>query len=126
MTKKTETESLSVKQDGKGKIYSHIRKMWLHETPEERVRQDYLVVLVNEYGFSLDQIGEEVSVVERGAAQARADFLVWRTPQDKSDGKKPIIVVECKADTRCSLPDFLLSWAWFMFNAARRSGARTW
>jgi len=31
-----------------GEIYSHIRKKWLVETPEERVRQDYLCVLVND------------------------------------------------------------------------------
>ena len=91
-------EALAVKHDDKGRIYSHVRKKWLHEIPEERVRQDYLVVLVNEYGFTLDQIGEELTVVERGSAQARADFLIWRTTQDKSNGKKPIIVVECKAD----------------------------
>ncbi len=40
-----------------GEIYSHIRKKWLVETPEERVRQDYLCVLVNEYGYS--QINKE-------------------------------------------------------------------
>ena len=34
-----------------GEIFSHIRKKWLIETPEERVRQEYLCVLVNEYGY---------------------------------------------------------------------------
>ena len=41
-----------------GKIWSHIRKMWLDETPEESVRQGYLKILVEEYGFSPDQIEE--------------------------------------------------------------------
>jgi len=81
-----------------GEIYSHIRKKWLIETPEERVRQEYLCVLVNEYGFSLDQIDEELSVTGRGSGDARADFLIWRIPQEKSDGKTAFIVVECKAD----------------------------
>lgn len=89
---------IELKRDGKGKIYSHIRKKWLHETPEERVRQEYLIILVNEYGYILDQIGEEVAVTERGSGNARADFLIWRTQQEKSEGKKPLIVVECKAD----------------------------
>ena len=40
----------------KGKIWSHIRKKWIVETPEETVRQEYLCIFVNEYGFSLDQI----------------------------------------------------------------------
>jgi type I restriction enzyme M protein len=63
------------------------------------VRQEYLCVLVNEYGFSLDQMDEEVSTPgERGTRGARADFLIWRTVQDRRDGKKRLIVVECKAD----------------------------
>jgi type I restriction enzyme M protein len=81
-----------------GEIYSHIRKKWLVETPEERVRQEYLCVLVNEYGYDLDQIAEELSVTGRGSGKARADFIIWRTPQEKADGKTALIVVECKAD----------------------------
>ena len=41
-----------------GKIWSHLRAKWLEETPEERVRQQYLPVLVEEYGFALDQMDE--------------------------------------------------------------------
>ena len=44
---------LEIKRDEpKGKIWSHVRKKWLEETPEERVRQEYLCVLVNEYGYN--------------------------------------------------------------------------
>ena len=39
-----QSTALSVERDGKGKIFSHVRKIWLHETPEERVRQEYLCV----------------------------------------------------------------------------------
>ncbi len=39
--------SIEIKRDGKGKIYSHVRKKWLVETPEETVRQEYLLHLVN-------------------------------------------------------------------------------
>ena len=88
---------LEVRREG-GKIFSHVRQKWLVETPEERVRQEHLCILVNEYGFALTQIAEEMAVVERGASKARADFVLWRTPEDKKDKKKPIIVVECKAD----------------------------
>jgi len=70
-----------------GEIYSHIRKKWLIETPEERVRQEHLCVLVNEYGYGLAQITEELSVTGRGSGDARADFLIWRTPQEKTDKK---------------------------------------
>jgi type I restriction enzyme M protein len=79
-------------------IFSPLRQKWIPLTPEEAVRQDYLKVLVDEYGFSHGQIAEEMEVTGRGSAQARADFVIWRTPQDKTAEKSPLIVVECKAD----------------------------
>lgn len=91
--------TLELKRDSaKRKIWSHIRSKWLVETPEETVRQEYLLVLVNEYGFSLDQIAEEMDLTGRGSASARADFVLWRTAQDKTDDNAPFIIVECKSD----------------------------
>lgn len=81
-----------------GKIWSHIRKKWLIKTPEEIVRQRLLLILVNHYGFELDQIDEEVQMTGRGSAQARADFVIWKTKEDKYSHKQAFIVVECKAD----------------------------
>ncbi len=92
-------ETIEVRRNREGQIYSHIRKKWLVETPEERVRQEYLAYLVNEYGFSLDQISEEEELTGRGTGRARADFVIWRTIQEKSDRKAPLIVVECKSDS---------------------------
>ncbi|MBA4422660.1 MAG: N-6 DNA methylase [Syntrophus sp. (in: bacteria)] len=80
------------------KVFSPLRQKWIPLTPEEMVRQQYLQVLVDEYGFAHTQITEEMEVTGRGSAQARADFVIWRTPQDKVDEKSPLIVVECKAD----------------------------
>lgn len=80
------------------KIFSPVRQKWLTLTPEEEVRQQYLTVLIDEYGYSLDQIDEEVNVTGRGSAQARADFIIWRTAKDKADQKAPFIIIECKAD----------------------------
>lgn len=81
-----------------GKVWSPVRQKWLVETPEEFVRQEYLLVLLHEYGFALDQIGEEEEVTGRGSGRARADFVVWRNAKDKDDRKPPLIVVECKSD----------------------------
>ncbi len=89
----------------KGKIWSHIRKQWLLETPEETVRQEYLETLVNEYGFSLDQMDEESELTGRGSGHARADLVIWRTAKDKSDSKSPLIIVECKSDNVTIKPD---------------------
>ena len=91
-------EPLNVRRQ-KNQIWSPIRQKWLYETPEEAVRQEYLCVLVNEYGFALEQIAEEESIPgERGNKNARADFVIWRTVEEKRDGKTALIVVECKAD----------------------------
>lgn len=89
---------LEVRREDTGKIWSHVRHKWLVETPEERVRQEYLCVLVNEYGFNVDQIDEETEVGVGRAQRVRADFVVWKTIQEKADGKNPLIVVECKSD----------------------------
>ena len=81
-----------------GKVWSRVRKKWLAETPEEHVRQEYLLVLIYEYGYCLEQISEEMEVTGRGSAQARADFVIWRSAQDKAEHKSPLIIVECKSD----------------------------
>jgi len=90
--------NLEIKRDNKGKIWSHVRKKWLVETPEETVRQEYLLVLVNEYHFSIEQIAEEMDLTGRGSASARADFVLWRSAKDRADSNAPFIIVECKSD----------------------------
>jgi type I restriction enzyme M protein len=88
-------------------IFSPIRQKLVQLTPEERVRQEFLIVLINEYGYSLDQIDEETPVTGPGSAQARADFLIWRTPEAKKRQEHALIVIECKADNvTISLKDY--------------------
>ena len=82
----------------RGKIWSYVRNKWLVETPEEYVRQQYLLVLLHEYGHSLGAIAEEEEVTGRGSGKARADFVIWRSAQDKAEQKSPLIIVECKSD----------------------------
>ena len=72
--------------------------MWLIKTPEEIVRQNYLLTLVNEYGYLLDQIDEELAITGRGSGKARADFVIWKTAEDKQKSKAPLVIVECKSD----------------------------
>ena len=83
-----------------GKIYSFIRDKWLIKTPEEEVRQRFVCVLVNEFGYSINQMGEEIvmNLTRRGTGSARADIVIWKSEQDKADGKSAFIVVECKAE----------------------------
>jgi len=101
-------------------IFSPVRGRWLHLTPEERVRQEYLFVLTREYGYSIDQIAEEESFTGRGSAQARADFLIWRTSQERADNHPAMIVVECKSDNvTINAKDYFQG-----DNYARREGAK--
>lgn len=55
-------------------------------------------VLVNEYGFALEQMDEELEVTGRGSGHARADFVIWRSAEDKANQKNPLIIIECKSD----------------------------
>ena len=62
-------------------------------------------MLEHEYGYAIDQIAEEEEVTGRGSGHARADFVIWRSSQDRSDKKNPLIIVECKADNVTITPD---------------------
>jgi type I restriction enzyme M protein len=90
--------SLALRREpAKGKIFSHIRNDWFVETPEELVRQLYVCTLVNDYGFSLGQMDEEIET-SHGRNAVEADIVIWRTARDKVDEKPPLIVVECKSN----------------------------
>ncbi|MDR0231233.1 MAG: N-6 DNA methylase [Dysgonamonadaceae bacterium] len=82
------------------KIFAPLKNKWLITKPEEVVRQEYICRLVNNYGFSIDQIAQEIQVSnsQRGQGRAMADIVVWRNAKDKTEENSPIIVVECKAE----------------------------
>ncbi len=87
-------------QEKDGKIYCPLKKAWHISTPEERVRQYYIAILANKYGYSLKQMeqGLKVNNSKRGQGKARADIVIWKNEQDKKDKKAAFIVVECKAE----------------------------
>lgn len=83
-----------------GKIFAPLKEKWLMLKPEEEVRQKYIVRLVNKYGFSIDQMAQEVRVSnsQRGQGRAMADIVIWKSSKDKNENNSPAIVVECKAE----------------------------
>lgn len=87
-------------QEKDGKIYAPLKDKWLVAKPEEKVRQHYIAVLVNEYGYNLDQMAQELKVnnSSRGQGKARADIVIWKSKADKDANKSAFIVVECKAE----------------------------
>lgn len=90
---------LEIKREN-GKIYCPLTDSYHILTPEEKVRQEYIAKLVNEYGYSLDQMAQEIKVnnSQRGQGKARADIVIWRSKKDKDESKAAFIVVECKAE----------------------------
>ena len=98
-------EELKVKEEN-GKIWCPLKNAYHVSTPEERVRQTWVCKLVNEYGYSLEQMAQEVSVTTskkssgeaRGDGNARADLVIWKSKEDKLAEKRAFIVVELKAE----------------------------
>src|SRR3972149_8439762 len=91
--------ALEVKLEN-NKIFVPLRDKWLIANPEEKVRQDYIAKLVNSYGYSLKQMAQEEKVnnAKRGQGRASADIVIWKSENEKIEGKSPVIVVECKAE----------------------------
>lgn len=91
--------TLEIKREN-GKIFCPLTGSWHVENPEEKVRQKYIKILVEEYGYSPEQMAQEVKVnnSQRGQGKARADIVVWKSKKEKDEGKAAFIVVECKAE----------------------------
>ncbi|MFZ4774517.1 MAG: N-6 DNA methylase [Terrimicrobiaceae bacterium] len=94
-----------------GRIFCPLVKkknQWLLHKPEEGVRQRVVCRLVNEYGYSLDQMSQELPVVkgQRGNGRSRADIGIWPNKDDREANKRNLVlVVECKAETVKIVPD---------------------
>lgn len=83
------------------KIFAPLKDKWLVAKPEELVRQKYICRLVDSYGYSLEQMAQELQVTnsQRGQGAARGDIVIWRNKEDKQNSKSALIVVECKAES---------------------------
>lgn len=88
-------------------IFSPLNNKWLICTPEEEIRQKFICVLVNEYGYSLNQMAQELSLTNssRGTGRARADIVIWKSEQAKANNEHAAIVIECKSDNVTIQPE---------------------
>lgn len=75
-------------------VFSPLRQKWLKATPEERVRQEFIQLLHDHYGYTFDQMDQERKT-QHGRGSPRTDIVVYAAPGSKT----PIIVVECKAES---------------------------
>ena len=60
---KSITENMEVRIEN-NKIWAPLKNKWLVLTPEEKVRQEYIERLKNNYGYSYEQMLQEVPVAE--------------------------------------------------------------
>lgn len=82
------------------KIFVPIKNKWLKLTPEEKVRQEYICRLINYYGYSLDQMAQELTVTgsKRARGRAQADIVIWKNKEARLKDMNAFIVIECKAE----------------------------
>lgn len=76
-------------EDGKEKIFCIIRKKWLFITPEEWVRQNFILFLIDEMHFPASLIAVEKKI-KVGAVEKRFDIVLY------NQQTLPFIIVECK------------------------------
>ena len=78
-------------------VWIPLRKEWRDVTskPEERVRQEFILHLHNNYGYALEQMDQERRTMH-GRRSPRADIVLWETPEAKVRHRTPVLVVECK------------------------------
>lgn len=78
------------------KIYAPLLDKWISNSVEEELKQKFICRLVNIYGYSLNQLGQDVKIKKR----YEADIVIWRNKLDKDKNIIPsiIITVECKAE----------------------------
>lgn len=82
------------------KIFSPLTNKYLEPMPEEIVRQKFICQLINEYGYSLNQMAQEVKLTTsvRGTGRASADIVIWKNEAEKKKNKTAFLVIELKAD----------------------------
>jgi len=101
-TGKEESKTIYKPKVEKGKTYIPLKDEWrdLSNQPEEKVRQVFICKLINDYGYCLDQMKQEVKLTtsQRGRGGAYADIVIWKTKKDKEENKTAFMVIELKAE----------------------------
>ena len=75
---------------GKTEVFDPVRKKWVVMTPEERVRQIFILYLLNVRQFPISHLSVEKAITVNGLTK-RYDIVVF------GEDQKPYLVVECKA-----------------------------
>lgn len=76
--------------EGRTEVFDPVRKKWLLMTPEEQVRQLFVLYLLNVKHIPLSHLSVEKAITVNGLTK-RYDIVAFDTQL------KPMIVIECKA-----------------------------
>ncbi|OEV02548.1 hypothetical protein AN218_33255 [Streptomyces nanshensis] len=78
-------------------VWAPLQGAWLLAKPEELVRQNFIYRMNTQWGYSLDQMAQEVRTTS-GRKSVRADIVVAESPQALKDKRDYVMVVETKAE----------------------------
>lgn len=78
----------------------HAKENSLLNSPEKKIRNEYVKRLINYYGFSTNQIEQDVKLrdAKTDIILGDADIVVWSSDEERKNKSIPLIVVECKAE----------------------------
>ncbi|MBA2369027.1 MAG: type I restriction enzyme HsdR N-terminal domain-containing protein [Candidatus Protochlamydia sp.] len=87
-------------------VYCLVRSKWVSATPEEEVRQNLLIHMTKNLGYSKDSLSVEMTLSEMPHLQnfptshfpkRRADLIVWAAGIHPDFPLYPLLMIECKA-----------------------------
>lgn len=81
------------------------KDVWVALVPEEEIRQKYICRLVNAYGFTTKQMAQDYDYSKLTKEKIKSDILVWKNEKSLKDKEKPLIFIECKADSIIIRPE---------------------
>ena len=85
-------------KDARGRIYCPLADEYRIETPEEKVRQGFIMHLIQHYGYSIEQMRQECRT-QAGRRSPRTDIVIWQSREARLAKQRPAFVVECKAES---------------------------
>lgn len=77
-------------------IFAPLLDRWLPYSQEEKIKQEFIIRLINEYGYSVNQMKQDF-VVKKGQI---VDVAIWKQVDEVKNNLRPsiIITIDCKAE----------------------------
>ncbi|EPE9874383.1 N-6 DNA methylase [Flavobacterium psychrophilum] len=78
------------------KIFAPLLDKWVDLNQEEKIKQEFIIRLINEYGYSIKQMKQDFQVKKGNIV----DVAIWKYSNEFDKNLKPaiIITIDCKAE----------------------------